>query len=69
MNKSCEKTTTAHSQNIVHVDVLYNIKRKKYKRVCAELVFAKSSSTECNFFSLLAVQLDYCNIQRVLDQK
>jgi hypothetical protein len=27
MNKSCEKkTTTAHSQNILHVDVLYNIK-------------------------------------------
>ena len=31
MNKSYEKkTTTAHSQNILHVDVLYNIKRKKY---------------------------------------
>jgi hypothetical protein len=26
-----------HSQNILHVDVLYNIKRKKYKTVCAEL--------------------------------
>jgi hypothetical protein len=25
------KTTTAHSQNSLHVDVLYNIKRKKYK--------------------------------------
>ena len=24
------KKTTAHSQNILHVDVLYNIKRKKY---------------------------------------
>ena len=32
MNKSFEKKTTAHSQNILHVDVLYNIKRKKYKR-------------------------------------
>ena len=41
MNKSCEKKPTAHSQNIVHVDVLYNIKRKKYKTVCAELAFAK----------------------------
>jgi hypothetical protein len=31
MNKSCEKKpTTTHSQNILHVDVLYNIKRKKY---------------------------------------
>ena len=28
--KSCEKKPTAHSQNILHVDVLYNIKRKKY---------------------------------------
>jgi hypothetical protein len=49
MNKSCEKkTTTAHSQNILHVDVLYNIKRKKYKTVCAELAFTnwKSPSTE-----------------------
>jgi hypothetical protein len=48
MNKSCEKnpTTTAHNQNILHVDVLYNIKRKKYKAVCAELAFTKSPSTE-----------------------
>jgi hypothetical protein len=46
MNKSCGKKTTAHSQNILHVDVLYNIKRKKYKTVCAELAFAKSPSTE-----------------------
>jgi hypothetical protein len=45
MNKSCEKKTTAHNQNILHVDALYNIKRKKYKTVCAELVFAKSPST------------------------
>ena len=33
MNKNCEKNTTAHSQNIVHVDALYNIKRKKHKNV------------------------------------
>ena len=46
MNKSCEKNPTAQSQNILHVDVLYNIKRKKYKTVCAELAFAKSPSTE-----------------------
>ena len=32
MNKSCEKKPTAHSQNSLYVDVLYNIKRKKYKR-------------------------------------
>jgi hypothetical protein len=46
MNKSCEKKPTALSQNILHVDVLYNIKRMKYKTVCAELAFAKSASTE-----------------------
>jgi hypothetical protein len=45
MNKVVKKTI-AHSQNILHVDVLYNIKRKKYKTVCAELAFAKSPSTE-----------------------
>jgi hypothetical protein len=45
MNKSCGKKTTAHSQNILHVDVLYNIKRKKYKTVCAELAFTKLPST------------------------
>ena len=28
-----KKKPTAHSQNILHVDVLYNIKRKKYKTV------------------------------------
>jgi hypothetical protein len=43
MNKSCEKkTTTAHSQNILHVYVLYNIKRKKYKTVCTELYYLKT---------------------------
>ena len=44
MNKNCEKknnSTLCHSQNILHVDALYNIKRKKYKTVCAELAFAK----------------------------
>ena len=46
MNESCEKKPTAHSPNILHMDVLYNIKRKKYKTVSAELAFAKSSSTE-----------------------
>jgi hypothetical protein len=40
MNKNCGKTTV-HSQNILHVDALYNIKRKKYKTVCAELAFDK----------------------------
>jgi hypothetical protein len=35
----CRKKTTAHSQNIVHVDALHNIKRKKHKTVGAELAF------------------------------
>ena len=30
--KVVKKTTTAHSQNILHVDALYNIKRKNTKR-------------------------------------
>ena len=46
MNKSCEKKQQHILKNILHVDVLYNIKRKKYKTVCAELAFAKSPSTE-----------------------
>ena len=29
MNNNCEKKPTAHSQNIVHVDALYNIKEKE----------------------------------------
>ena len=36
-----EKTQHIHSHNILHVDALYNIKRKKYQTVCAELAFAK----------------------------
>ena len=33
--------STTRSQNILHGDTLYNIKRKKYKTVCAEMVLAK----------------------------
>ena len=40
MNTNCEKTT-AHKQNILHGDTLYNIRNKKYKAVCAELAFTK----------------------------
>jgi hypothetical protein len=42
MNKNCEETT-AHSQNILHgdSDTLFNIKRKRYKTVCAKLAIAK----------------------------
>ena len=59
MNKNCEKPT-ADGQNILHVDTLYNIKRKKYKTVCAELAFTKVTFDRmvmifffnriCNFF-------------------
>jgi hypothetical protein len=77
MNTNCEKKPTEHSQNILHVDALYNIKRKKYKKVCPELAFAKITFDrmvmicfiELVMISLFAMQLDYCNIQRVLDQK
>ena len=50
MNKLWKKQR--QSQNILHVDVLYNIKRKKYKTVCAELAFTKSPSTEWSWFSI-----------------
>jgi hypothetical protein len=40
MNKNCEKTT-AHRQNVLYVDTLHNIKRKKYITVCVELAFIK----------------------------
>jgi hypothetical protein len=71
------KKTTALSQNILHVDALYNIRRKKYKTVCAELTFANVTFDrmvmiffiELVMFSLFAMQLDYCNIQRVFDKK
>jgi hypothetical protein len=39
-NENCERKNNSQSQNILHVDALYNIKRKKYKTVCAELAFA-----------------------------
>ena len=55
MNKSYEKK---HSQNILHVDVLYNIKRKKYKTVCAEVTFDRMVMIlyrTYNSFSLFAM--------------
>ena len=67
--------TIGHSQNILHVDVLYNINGKKYKTVCAELSIVKVTFDRmvmifyksCNVF-LFAMELDYCNIQWVFDQ-
>ena len=71
------KKTTAHRQNVLHVDTLHNIKRKKYITVCVELAFVKVTFDRMvmilyrtyNSFSLFAMQLDYCNIQRVFEQK
>jgi hypothetical protein len=58
----CSKSKTIHGgtsvQTIIykhykgHMDVLYNIKRKKYKTVCAELAFTKSPSTEWSWFCI-----------------
>ena len=58
MNNNCEKKATALSQNILHVDALYNIKRKKYKTVCAELAFAQVT------FDRMAMHYFYrtCNV-------
>jgi hypothetical protein len=73
------KKTIAHSQNILHVDVLYNIKRKKKELqngLCRigirQVTFDRMVMIlyrTYNFFSLFAMQLDYCNIQRVFEQK
>jgi membrane protein required for beta-lactamase induction len=51
------KKTTAHSQNMLHVDALYNIKRKKYKTVCAELAFAKVT-----FYRMVMISYRTCNV-------
>ena len=59
MNSNCEKKNPSHCQNILHVDALYNIKERNTKR--SRFFFSN--------FSLFAMQLDYCNIQRVFDQK
>jgi hypothetical protein len=53
MNKNCGKKTTAHSQHILHEDDLYNIKRKKYKTVYAELTFAKVTFDTCQLHESL----------------
>jgi hypothetical protein len=50
--------TTAHSQNIVHVNALYNFKRKKYKTVCAELAFAKVT-----FDRMVMIFYRTCNVK------
>ena len=74
---------TIHRQSILYWDILYNIKRKKYKRFCAELALAKVTFDRmfmifCLFFfcffesvifALFAMLLDQCNPQRVHGQR
>jgi hypothetical protein len=69
MNKNYEKTT-AHKQNILHGDTLYNIKREKYKAICAELAFTKVTLDRMvmNFYRI-CIFFFICNIQRVYDQR
>jgi hypothetical protein len=66
-----KKNPTAHSQNILHLDVLYNIKRKKYQTVRQVTIdrMVMILYRTYNLFSLFAMQLDYCNIQRAFEQK
>lgn len=40
MINKCRNVTT-YNQHVLHWDTLYDIKRKKYKIVCAELLFVK----------------------------
>ena len=54
------KKTTTHSQNILHVDVLYIIKRKKYNTVCAELAFAKVAFDRMDMICLLRISNVFC---------
>ena len=47
MNKSCGKKTTAHSQNILHVDALYiALKERNTKRFVQNWHSPKSPLTE-----------------------
>jgi hypothetical protein len=60
---------------ILHGDILYNIKRKKYRTVCAESLFANVTFDRMvmiflwNLSFLLYMQSDYCNIQRVYEKR
>jgi hypothetical protein len=61
-----KKKPTAHSQNILHLDVLYNIKRKKYQTVCAELAeHANHYATDVVpyfyfLFIIVLIKISYC---------
>ena len=75
--KSNYHMNPATTAPILHGDAFYNIKRKIYKKDFAELPFVNvvfvfdrmvMIYTEFVIFSLFAMHLDYCNIQRVYDQ-
>jgi len=64
-----------HIVKIVYMGILC-IKRNKYATVCAELPFAKVTFDrmvmifiEYVIFALFAMNVDYCNIQRVCEQR
>ena len=62
MNKK-EFKTAAHSQNILHEGYFFfSIKRKKYKKVCAELAFVKVTFDRMvmNFFIELVIFCFIC---------
>jgi hypothetical protein len=74
--KSNYHTIAAVTAPILHGDVFFNIKRKIYKKDFAELTFVNvvfyrmvMIYMEFVIFSLFAMHLDYCNIQRVYDQR
>ena len=73
--KSNYHTNPATTAPILHGDAFYNNKRKIYKKDFAELPFVNvvldrmdMIYMEFVIFSLFAMHLDYCNIQRVYDQ-
>ena len=68
-----KKKPTAHSQNILHVDVLYNIKKEEIQNGLCRIGIHQVTFDRMvmifyrtyNSFSLFAMQFDYYNIQSV----
>jgi hypothetical protein len=67
-------TLHLNNQNILHEDTLYNIKRNKYKTVCAQLAFANFTFNRmvmifyriCNFV-LFAMVGDTSELESMVD--
>jgi len=70
-----KKQQHIHSQHILHGDSLYNFKKKEIPDglcrigICQSRLFDEFFFHRIFLFSLFAMQLDYCNIQRVHDQR